>query len=343
MIFANLEEKMKELKYGIIEVTRKCQLRCQGCFMVRSGVLSNNQMTLEQAVNVLDLCKEYRGGRELETMDILGGDPLLWPHLEMYIEELLSRGISPWIFTNMLAIKPEWAKWLHERGVYVTGKLNINPEDPGQWGIQAALIGRSERMAKKMVGAIQVFLDAGYKAPMFRLENLVRRANILQVPQYYRWCLERDIDPDVEVLGCGIPLSQEYWQIGPSPKELAQMVKGIQTVRWELGKPNFEVLMPHIFSRCRFFESGLYFAVDGHIRACSNSSLLLGYVTDEDPVKRAYESRLFKCRHSLVKEKIGAPCGECDRWERCKGGCRATAEGSGDPFSGDKLCPVPYL
>ncbi|PIU57823.1 MAG: hypothetical protein COS89_03565, partial [Deltaproteobacteria bacterium CG07_land_8_20_14_0_80_38_7] len=173
--------------------------------------------------------------------------------------------------------------------------------------------------------------------------NLIRRANIDIVPVYYSWCLERNINSDVELLGCGDGLNPEYWKMGPKPQEIATMIKRIQGVRQEFGMPNAEVIMPHIFGPCRFFESGLYFGVDGHIRACSNSNKTLAWVSDLDPVKTAFESELFKCRHTLRQELMSKPCLSCDRWNSCKGGCRATAEGSGNPFAGYELCPVSYL
>lgn len=334
---------MSELKYGIIEVTTSCQVRCAGCYMVRNNCLNGSEMSLEQAIRVLDLCRDYRSGQELESMDILGGEPLLWPFLKEYIEELLRRGIQPWIFTNMVAIKPEMAKWLHERDVYITGKLNVSPNAPNAAELQAKLINSSAKMAQRMFRAVDVFRNAGYKAPMFKLENLVRRSNIVQVPAMYRWCLERSIDPDIELLGCGEELSPDYWEIGPNPKELAKMIQEIKQVRLEFDLENGEVLMPHIFGPCRFFESGLYFGVNGQIRACSNSNKTLAVVTDAMAVKKAFESELFNCRHTLAQEYIGEPCSTCDRWDRCKGGCRATAEGTGNPFAGYELCPVPYL
>lgn len=334
---------MSELKYGIIEVTSKCQLRCRGCYMVERKALNSRQMTLEQAIQVLDLCKKYRGGRELESMDILGGDPLLWPFLKEYVEELRQRGILPWIFTNMIGINPDLATWLYERGVYVTGKLNICPNDTNALILQAKMIGASTKTAKRMIDAIEVFRSAGYRSPMFKLENLVRKSNINQVPAMYRWCLERSIDPDIELLGCGEGISQKYWGIGPSPTDIARMIEEIKRVRQELGFENGEVLMPHIFGPCRFFESGLYFGVNGDIRPCSNSTAALGNMADEDCVRKAFESDVFKCRHRLSQEKMGQPCNSCDRWERCKGGCRATAEGSGNPFAGYELCPLPFL
>ena len=333
---------MSKLKYGIIEVTTKCQLRCEGCYMVQKDALNGKGMSLNQAVAVLDACRDYTG-KELESMDILGGEPLLWPHLKTYIEILLQRGIQPWIFTNMLAINFDLAVWLRRRGVYITGKMNVNPNQEQLWPVQAKLIGGKEKQVKRMIEAVNIFLQAGYKSPMFKLENLVRRDNVDYIPDFYRWCLEQNIDPDVELLGCGDGLTEEYWEYGPTPRRLAEMIRGIQKVRREMGLPEPEVVMPHVFSPCRFFESGLYFGCDGHIRACSNSRKILATMSDQNPVAKAWESELFQCRHSLSQDKMDGPCGTCDRWERCKGGCRATSEGSGNPFGGYELCPVRFL
>ena len=96
------------LKYGIIEATTRCQCSCPGCYMVRRRQLNQGEMSLQQAIAVLDKCRDFIGA-ELETMDILGGEPLLWRHLKEYIQILLDRKIAPWIFTNMLAITPEFA------------------------------------------------------------------------------------------------------------------------------------------------------------------------------------------------------------------------------------------
>ena len=239
------EESMnKNLKYGIIEVTRQCQLRCPGCYMVRTGSLNGGQMSLEEAIRVLDVCREYRG-EDLETMDILGGEPLLWPYLKPYIEELLRRGILPWIFTNMIAITPELVQWLYERRVCITGKLNINPDDAENLQLQSKLIGEPHFYslyndlvnlgAKKMIEGINIFMQAGYKSPLFKLENLVRKVNVKMVPSMYKWCLEKGVDPDIELLGCGEGISDAYWEIGPTPKELAEMILEIQKVRADLG------------------------------------------------------------------------------------------------------------
>ena len=330
-------------KYAIIEVTAKCQLACPGCYMVRRQALNDKNMSLAQAVYILDICREYRQGRELETMDILGGEPLLWPPLKDYIKELLRRGIKPWIFTNMLAIDSDLATWLFEREVNITGKLNINPEDGAQIKLQADMIGRDARMAKQMIAAIDIFVQAGYCNPLFRLQNLVRKNNIEFIPQYYRWCLENNIGTDLELMGSGETITEDYWQIAPTPQQVAALIPKIQAVRKDFGLEPAEVLMPHIFGSCPFYDAGLYFDVKGGIRACSNSTVSLGSIFDSEPIRHAYESELICNRLQLTQELIGEPCSACEKWNKCRGGCRATVEGSGNYLGGYTLCPVPYL
>ena len=330
------------LRYGIIEVTTRCQCRCPGCYMVRRNVLNHNDLSLSDTVQVLDLCREYCG-RELETMDILGGEPLLWPRLQSFITVLLKRGVKPWIFTNMLAVTPNLARWLHEREIHITGKLNIDPDAREQLPIQAAMLGRSEKTAAKMIRAISVFLEAGYRAPLFRLQNLIRTANIDFVSDYYRWCLEHEIGTDLEMMGSGEAIGPEYWAIAPKPEQIAKMINLIQGVRRKFGLGPGFVLMPHIFGACPFFDKGLYFAVNGTIRACSNSQTTLARISDRDPIRKAYESELICHRHSLTRQSVGQPCQSCDRWEKCRGGCRATAEGTGGSYAGYPLCPLPFL
>lgn len=346
------------LLYGIIEVTSRCQFKCPGCYMVERGMLGKMEMSLAQAVRVLDMCRDFCGC-ELETMDILGGEPLLWEHLKEYVDMLMERGIQPWIFTNMVAITPELARWLFERRVYITGKLNIaDPTNPDQLKLQAAMLDSTEACAKKMCDAIEIFYGVGYRDPLFRLQNLIRKANIRLVPDFIRFCRSREIGVDMELMGSGEAVGPKYWELAPTAEELAEMVRQLDTqgreyrqsfatasdsVYPEFDRPIDKLLMPHIFGSCPFYDKGLYFAVSGSIRACSNSTRELATVHDTDPIRMAWESKLLSCRRELTQQNVGEPCHSCDRWERCRGGCRATVEGMGDPFGGYTLCPLPLL
>ncbi|MFH0820335.1 MAG: radical SAM protein [Candidatus Peregrinibacteria bacterium] len=355
------EQRQSGLRYGIIEVTSQCQAKCPGCYMVQREALNQAKMTREQAIRILDMCRDF-AGRELETMDILGGEPLLWPELKPYIEELLRRGIKPWIFTNMMAVNPELAKWLFEREVFITGKLNIgNPSDPEQMELQARMIGSTVAQARRMIDAIGIFKAAGYQDPMFRLQNLLRKENIRLVPDFIRYCRGREIGVDLELMGSGEATGERYSKVAPSAVELANLIRELdrqgkeyrQTYATagdglypEFDNPASKLLMPHVFGSCPFYDKGLYFASDGSIRACSNSSQTLALWNKKDvtnPVKVAWESSLLTCRRQLNQTVVGEPCGSCEKWGQCRGGCRATVEGMSDPFGGYTLCPLPLL
>lgn len=340
--YEGIKPKCRGLRYGIVEVTSKCQLRCPGCYMVRRNHLNRGEMTLAEAIRILDLCRDYCG-KELETMDILGGEPLLWAPLKDYIDILIGRGILPWVFTNMLAITPDLAKWLKERDVHITGKLNVNPDDPSEHYLQASMIGSNEGTVRKMFRSIDILLASGYEDPLFRLQNLLRKGNVEHVHHYYRWCLEHGIGTDLEMMGSGETVGEEYWKEAPTPAQVAGMIRKVQEVREEFGLSPATVLMPHVFGSCPFYDKGLYFAVDGQIRACSNSTVELARTSDPHPIRKAYESPLICRRLELTKEKVKEPCHSCERWDKCRGGCRATVEGMGDPFGGYSLCPLPYL
>ncbi len=335
-------DNQKGLSVAIIEVTQRCQLRCPGCYMINFGALTTKHMSLEQAVGLLDLCFEYRGS-ELDKVYLLGGEPLLWPHLKEYIKELVKRNITVWLVTNMLTITPEFASWLFEHGVKVQGKLNVSPDDD-DWEVkQAKLVGSNERIAKSMLACVEIFLNVGYKNPDFIIENLIRSTNVKDAPALYRWCLERGIGSDVEILGNGKEHTPEYFDMLPTQQQLLDMLVAIKEIQKEFGIETNKVLMPHISKSCKLFDTALYFMVDGNIRACSNSPTILANTSQADPVKKAFESSIICNRRSLNIDNIGEPCNTCDRWDECRGGCRSTAEGTGNPFAGYEICPVPAL
>jgi len=326
-------------KYGIFEVTNVCQLRCPGCYMVENDALGKNAMTLNQAINILDKIKKFRGGKELETVDILGGEPLLWNELKPFILELKKRNIEPWIFTNMLTITDGLAKFLFKNKVKITGKMNTFPSEE-YLSKQADLIGAPIRTAQKMWDSVDIFLENGYKeSGLFFLENLVRKENIQQVPAWYEWCLEKGITPDVEMLGCSSGFQDQIMQDQlPSNAELKKLVSELVKIR---TKFNLETttLMPHFFSSCRFFDNGLYFDVKGNIRACSNSNVYLGNINEKDALKNAFNSKLIKSRRNIL-EIIEEPCNSCEKLSECRGGCRATSEGGGNFAAGYEICPL---
>ena len=301
-------------------------------------------MSMEQAVDILDRSKKFKHGTEAQTVHHLGGEPLLWSHIQPFIALLKERGIHPHLYTNMLEITPELARWLRQMDVQITGKLNIDPRKEEQLAVQAAMIGSTATVARKMIDNIRVLQDAGYDKSLFSLNNVIRRDNIAFVPGYYEWCLDSGLGPNMELMCSGGGITEDYWKIAPRPEKIAALIQELQIVREERGLPEATIAMPHIFEGCQKFRQQLYFAVNGDIYPCSADNVpVLANMEDPDAIAKAWSDPLLQMRRKLSQDVIGEPCHECDSWGECLGGCRATAESSGDSQSGYTLCPKQYL
>jgi radical SAM protein with 4Fe4S-binding SPASM domain len=344
----NMNKAMENTTYNtaLIEVTHDCQCDCPGCYLKKEGLLndSNPSMTFDQAVNILDISREYLG-RELSEVHLLGGEPLLWEVLERFIKHCRGRDIDVRLFTNMLGINIKLAGVLRDNDVTITGKLNVSPSGGAeQRKVQSKMLGSPDSYTDRLFAAIEVLKEAGYTAPKLRLNNFIRRDNLPYVPDYYRWCLVNDVTPDLELMSSGCGIDDEYFDLAPTPQELAQIIEKIQEIRIELGLPVIPVLMPHIFKACDHCRRQLYFALNGDIKACSAAGQkVLGNTAFPNAVKKARESLVIRSRINLTQETVGEPCHSCESWNECQGGCRATAESEGNPNDGYSLCPRPFM
>lgn len=339
-------EKFSGYDVAIIELTTRCQCRCPGCYRVKDLRLDEDQqdLTLNEAISILDLSRQYKG-QDIALLQIVGGEPLLWPHLNALIKEAATRKINCHVYSNLLAITPKLAKWLLEHKVEITGKLNINPNGGDeQLAIQGELLGGTVDTAKQLMKAIHLLLAAGYDKNLLSLNNLIRKQNLKYVPAYYGWCLDNNVSPDLELLSSGVGIQDDYWQLSPTPKKIAALIKELQDIRQKNKLEQLPVAMPHIFERCKYYQHQLYFTIEGDIKTCSTNGLpVLANIKEKDAIKKAWSSEVIKTRHNLNKKNIGEPCHSCQNWDSCLGGCRATAEGEGDLCAGYKICPLPYL
>jgi len=326
--------KIETIPNAIAEINQECNLACPGCYMIQEKKRdSKTLMTTEEVAKILEVLRP-------KSLDILGGEPTLSPYFRDTVDVCISYDVLPWVFTNMTMIDLNTAKFLKDRGVYVTGKLNVgNPEDPKQRAIQARMIGRDESFVDKMLEGLENLLYVGYKMPMLSLENLLRKENVEYAAEYTRWCLDRDIRPDLELLSCarcdpkGI---EEYFKIAPEIDQIKSIVEELQKIYDEF-KIGWSILPPHISGGgiCKFKDNGIYFSKkdDGiYMQPCSANTTNLGKFTGKESVKKALENPVMVTRRTLTEAYengiIEGKCGKCSYFvdKNCKGGCRATAE-----------------
>lgn len=100
---------------GWIEPTTYCQLKCPGCYR---GLAEENP--LRQHEDLLKLKNEidwFIKNRNIQTVSIAGGEPLLYPKIEELIDYISKKGLKTKIFTNGVALTKEKLVKLKSVGV----------------------------------------------------------------------------------------------------------------------------------------------------------------------------------------------------------------------------------
>lgn len=344
------ETEVSKISAIILETSNECRAcACPGCYMITNGKSHKTARMIdsEVATNIFDLVKIQNDGEETESVDLVGGEPMepgVWPQVKKIVDIALDRGITPWLFTNGMYMTPEDAQWLVKKGAFVTMKLNIgNPDDPKELEMQAKMIGKDIKEAKRLVNGLYTALDAGLREPQLSVENLVRggkSSNVHLIPEFYELGLNLGFKPDIELIGNGELYNWGYFALAPTIQQVRWIIDQIVNVRSTKGLEQCAILMPHITSSCRLYDRALYFQANGDIQPCSNNQTVLADLGDEDPIGKAVKNQVIQTRRNLTRDKMVGPCSKCDIWAICKGGCRATTESFGNPYGSYPLCGI---
>jgi len=260
------------------------------------------------------LFKKIVNATKPRCVHFLGGEPLLWPHINEAILFCWEKGIKCSLCSNLILITNKQAKNFFSRKVEILGKLNIGDlEDKEEQKIQAQLIGAGTGTVKKLTLGIKKVEKAGYKAPLFCLGNFVRKQNVHLVQEFLEFCKKNKIKPILEVSCKGMDLSK---------KEIQSIIK--QTGKVYAAK---KIILPHFTHACQYYNNSLYFRPTGDIQACSgNSSVLANFLKDKNALKKALSHKIIKNR-KRVSKKLKPECI----------GCRARAENEGNLTGQDPL------
>jgi MoaA/NifB/PqqE/SkfB family radical SAM enzyme len=173
-----------------IEFNRKCNFNCIYCY-VQNDSNGRKELTKEESCDVITQAVEF-GARKII---ILGGEPMLYPHIMEMIHFIKERGMEIELFTNGTNITPSTAKALSEYGVVVVLKMNTTDEK-----LQDILSG-TKGAYKYIQEAFKNLKEAGYPyiAPM-GVSTIICRQNINDLVKMWEWMREQNITPYIEMV-----------------------------------------------------------------------------------------------------------------------------------------------
>jgi radical SAM protein with 4Fe4S-binding SPASM domain len=349
------DKAMKAFQLGrpsevIWNITNRCNLLCDHCYMAADGRALPDQLSDEETI---DIIRQF-GAAGTPLMFLSGGEPMMRANFWEMLAEAQRQDIRVIVSTNATLIDRDTAKRLKEYGV---GYIATSVYGPA--GFHDSLVGVSgtrERVTK----AIKILREEGVGVA---LKTAVSRET---------WPYVFDIIQEAKDLDCGLIYLCDLITSGRSEegeddritaaqwRELAEFIlddvlasveSGEKGLEYDIGAmPSF---VPYIAEQlllrgydvdksttrlklvtaCPVGKGHMNINSEGGIMPCQFAQdWTIGSVRDM-PVQAAVEE-LFKLR----QHEITGKCGSCDYLAICYG-CRTKAwHAEGDPFTEDPTC-----
>ncbi len=109
----------------IWNITNRCNLLCNHCYMAADGHVLPDQLSDEECMNLVERMKEAH----VPVVFLSGGEPMMRPNFWEILEAVHEAGVRPTVSTNCTFITEENAKRLKENGVRWIATSMYGPEE----------------------------------------------------------------------------------------------------------------------------------------------------------------------------------------------------------------------
>lgn len=108
-----------------LDVTRKCQLTCTHCYNASGPDGDHGTMTVQDWLHTVDQAATASVGH----VQLIGGEPLLYPHTQEIAEHALGRGMGVEVYSNLVHVPSAWWELLQRPGMSLaTSYYSADPD-----------------------------------------------------------------------------------------------------------------------------------------------------------------------------------------------------------------------
>jgi radical SAM protein with 4Fe4S-binding SPASM domain len=310
-----------------IEFNSVCNFRCVYCYAFENN-RKRNELTKDQFKDVITQAKDL-GARKII---ILGGEPMLYPHLMEMIGFIRGLDMEIELFTNGTGITPEMARTLHELKVRVVLKMNTFDEK-----LQDTMSGRKGAYAQ-IRDAFNNLKQAGYPSEdrFMGVSTIICQQNIDELPRMWEWLRDQNIAPYFEMItpqgGArdNVALDITTQQAEEFFTKIAELDRRKYGNHWDPRPPLVGgVCLRHQFS-CAVSS-------EGNVQPCVGVTIPIGNVKEKKLKDILGDSEVVQDL-KRYRHMIKGPCGSCENLSECYG-CRGAAyQLTGDYLASDPLC-----
>ncbi len=312
-----------------LETNRTCNLRCRYCY-AESGVAPDAVAPFEVLESRIE--QAYWLGAS-SIVVIGGGEPTIHPRFRDLIDRIHALGMVPMVFSNCLAIDGGLAAFLFDRGASVMTKLDSLRAD--RQDFLAGLDGAYDRIHR----GIDHLLEAGFGRPedprRLRLgaSFVSCRLNRDEIADIWRFCRERNIFPNMEVLTPTGRAKETLPDQGLETHQIQDYKFGLLDLDRNAFAYDWLPYTPLAGSGCLQHLYSLYVTLEGNVRPCAPTKFdehpglqvdgTYPYNTHLMTLREIHSSPLFRyVRH--IDEHLEGKCAGCEHLDQCIG-CRGYA------------------
>ncbi len=310
-----------------LEFNKSCNFRCLYCY-ASDHTVQRDELSREEFFDLITQAKEL-GARK---MIVLGGEPMLYPHIMEMIRFIRSLDMDVELFTNGTNITREKAQELYEAGVRVVLKMNTFDEK-----VQDTLSGRKGAYTQ-IHEAFNNLKLAGYPSAdrFMGISTVVCQQNIEELPKMWEWLRDQNIAPYFEMI---TPQggAKEHNMLDVDSHQVEELFKRISKIDRNKYGHHWDPKPPLIGGECLRHRFSCAVNSEGDVQPCVGVTIPIGNVRKQKLKEILKESEVVQDL-KMYTETIKGPCSECDRLSECYG-CRGAAfQLTGDYLASDPLC-----
>ena len=310
-----------------IEFNKSCNFRCLYCYASDNN-LHRNELTKEEFIGVIRQAREL-GARK---MIILGGEPMLYPHILDMIRFIRGLDMEVELFTNGTNMTPEAARTMYDLGVRVVLKMNTFDEN-----LQDTLSGRKGAYAQ-IQEAFRNLKQAGYPSAdrFMGVSTVVCQQNIEELPRMWEWLRDQNIVPYFEMI---TPQggAKEHNMLDVDSRRVEEFFRKISEIDRTKYGYDWEPKPPLVGGECLRHQFSCAVNSEGFVQPCVGVTIPIGNVRNHKLKEILHDSEVVQDLKSY-KTMIKGPCSQCEKLAECYG-CRGAAyQLTGDYLASDPLC-----
>ncbi|HDH05442.1 MAG TPA: radical SAM protein [Nitrospirae bacterium] len=309
-----------------IEFNRECNFNCIYCY-VQNDSNGREELTMEESRDVIMQAGEL-GAKKII---ILGGEPMLYPHIMEMIRFIKEFGMEIELFTNGTNITQSAAKTLSDSGVVVVLKMNSLDEN-----LQDVFSG-SKGAYKYIQEAFNNLREAGYPhTTPLGISTIICRRNIDELVEMWQWMRDQKITPYIEMI-TPQGRASENGLLEVEPHRVKELFYRIARIDREKYGCSWNPQPPLVGGQCLRHRFSCVVNAYGDVLPCVGVTIPVGNIREGGLSDILKDSEVIRDLRNY-KKTIKGPCGRCENRNECYG-CRGAAyQVTGDYLASDPSC-----